>query len=139
MDFRQGKRNPVKPNQVAETANFSSRREALRGGCFFVCGFGFCDSFSALLLHPGASVGGALTARVAEAGRERGFGAGGWRECPAEEEVRRDVWRASLRPPYPRGNGKLGSPKSMNFIPWKKMLGGYQSALGFSSASRCRS
>src|ERR1017187_7708450 len=30
------------------------------------------------------------------------------------------------------GIRKLGSPNSMNFIPWKKMLGGYQSSFGFS-------
>ncbi len=33
------------------------------------------------------------------------------------------------------GRRKLGSPNSMNFIPWKKMLGGYQSALGLRVAS----
>lgn len=31
---------------------------------------------------------------------------------------------------------RLGSPKSMNFMPWKKIEGGYQPASGFNSASR---
>ena len=34
-----------------------------------------------------------------------------------------------------RGILTAGSPKSMNFMPWKKMLGGYQSLVGFRSAS----
>jgi len=34
------------------------------------------------------------------------------------------------------GSRRLGSPNTMNFIPWKKMLGGYQSSLGLSEA-RC--
>jgi hypothetical protein len=34
------------------------------------------------------------------------------------------------------GMRKLGSPNSMNFIPWKKMLGGYQSSFGFKVARR---
>jgi hypothetical protein len=34
------------------------------------------------------------------------------------------------------GKRRLGSPNSMNFIPWKKTLGGYQSAFGFNVA-RC--
>ena len=33
------------------------------------------------------------------------------------------------------GNCKEGSPKSMYFMPWKKMLGGYQSAFGLSVAN----
>src|SRR5262249_13188983 len=41
------------------------------------------------------------------------------------------------------GNGlhssSVGSPNSMNFIPWKKMLGGYQSAFGWSVARCCAS
>jgi len=28
------------------------------------------------------------------------------------------------------GISNEGSPNTMNFIPWKKMLGGYQSAVG---------
>ncbi len=33
------------------------------------------------------------------------------------------------------GIGALGSPKSMNFIPWKKMLAGYQLSVGWIVAS----
>jgi hypothetical protein len=29
------------------------------------------------------------------------------------------------------GNGNVGSPKNIYFMPWKKMLGGYQPAFGF--------
>jgi len=31
-------------------------------------------------------------------------------------------------------SARVGSPKSMNFMPWKKMLGGYQSSLGVNSS-----
>jgi len=41
-------------------------------------------------------------------------------------------YRAALLKP---GMRRLGSPKSMNFIPWKKMLGGYHESLGFRSVS----
>lgn len=40
----------------------------------------------------------------------------------------------SLSPTYGAAV-RHGSPKSMNFIPWKKMLGGYQPSSGASAAS----